>query len=103
MTTDKLQKGSAKGKAGSKGNADRRRARAITGEAEGPTIFTLNIDNLPALVAAVLSHPDCPAVLRSHMRYGLSEVFNELEADSLTDSAEYLALLFEKHAEGGAE
>ncbi|MFL6332045.1 MAG: hypothetical protein ACJ754_01730 [Pyrinomonadaceae bacterium] len=66
-----------------------------------------DLENLALLLAGVLAHPATPDALRQHIRYGLSEVFNNLDNnEAVTDSAEYITLLFAQHAEqseGGAK
>lgn len=65
-----------------------------------------DVENLALLLAGVLANPATPAALRQHIRYGLSEVFNDLDdSERVTDSAEYIALLLTQQAEqseGGA-
>lgn len=61
--------------------------------------------NLPALLNAVLTHPDAPTTLVNHVHRGLDAMHDDLkDSDVLTDSVEYLTCLFAQHRaeRGGA-
>jgi hypothetical protein len=89
MTTKKKAQGTPKGKAGAE-RRDELQRQMRAGE----------IKDLAEIIEAVLFHPDTPATLRQHIRYGLSEVFNDLKNnDRVTDSADHIALLLTQHAE----
>jgi hypothetical protein len=63
------------------------------------------ITDLAELIEAVLHHPHTPRGFRQDVREALSEVFNRLDNnDEVTDSAEYIGLLFKQYAAetGGA-
>ncbi len=65
-----------------------------------------DLEYLALMLSGILAHPALPPELRQHIRYGISEVFNDLDDNErVTDSAEYLSLLFTQHAEqrGGAK
>ena len=58
------------------------------------------IENLAQLLAGILADPTAPAALRQHIRYGLSEVFNDLHDNNrVTDSPEYITRLLTLAAE----
>jgi hypothetical protein len=68
------------------------------------------VENLALMLAGVIAHPAIPPALRQHIREGVTELFNGLghhpdAQNNVTDSPEYLTLLFMQHAErseGGA-
>ena len=76
------------------GEAGARASLTLAMKTRGKAEPTPAMENLAQLLSGVITDPLTPAELRQHIRYGISEVFNDLDDnDRVTDSHEYIAFL----------